>query len=116
MNFRMKTSDKWLRSFNVYKQKTEEIKDVAYEETVYSKLPLTEVPLKSHWKTAAGGNIQTEHGRRVTETLQSAVFDFMANPFSEGDKIVFEDSPQCDYIVRRIQHFPSYALVTIEKG
>jgi len=116
MEFRMKTPDKWLRPFNVYKQQAEVIESIGYEETVFSDKPLTEKSLKSHWKEVTSDNAQTELGRRMAQTLQSAVFDFKANPFSEGDKIVFEDNTELDYIVRKIQHFPSYVLVTIEKG
>lgn len=116
MEFRIKKPDKWLRSFNVYKQQAEDIESIGYEETVFSNSPLTEKPLKSHWKEVTSNNAQTEHGRRVAQTLQSAVFDFKASPFSMGDKIVFEDNTELDYVVRKIQHFPSYALVTIEKG
>lgn len=116
MEFRMKTPDKWLRSFNVYKQQAKVIESIGYEETAFSESLLTETPLKSHWKEVTSDNAQTEHGRRVAQTLQSAVFNFKANPFSEGDKIVFENDTELDYVVRKIQHFPSYALVTIEKG
>lgn len=116
MEFRRKIPDKWLRSFNVYKQQADVLESIGYEETTFSDKPLTETPLKSHWKEMTSSNTQSENGRRVAQTLQSAVFDFKANPFSEGDKIVFEDDTELDYIVRKIRHFPSYTLVTIEKG
>jgi hypothetical protein len=116
MEFRRKIPEKWLRSFNVYKQKADVIESIGYEETAFCDSPLTDKPIKSHWKEITSVNTQSEDGRRVAQTLQSAVFDFKATPFSEGDKIVFEDSTELDYIVRKIHHFPSYALVTIEKG
>lgn len=116
MEFRRKTPSKWLRKFNVYKQHTNTIESIGYDETGFSEALLTKKPLESHWRTVTDSNTQSEHGRRIAQTLQSAVFDFMETPFSEGDKIVFEDSPELNYIVRKITAFPSYALVTIEKG
>lgn len=116
MEFRRKTPSKWLRSFNVYKQQTKTNKSINYDEMGFSEAPLTEKPLESHWRTVSDSNTQSEHGRRIAQTLQSAVFNFKECPFSEGDKIVFEDNTELQYIVRKIALFPSYALVTIEKG
>lgn len=116
MEFKRKTPSKWLRSFNVYKQQANTIESIGYDETGFSEAPLTEKPFESHWRTVSESNTQSEHGRRIAQTLQSAVFSFKEYPFSEGDKIVFEDSPELYYIVRKITFFPSYALITIEKG
>lgn len=116
MDFKRKTPSKWLRPFNVYKQQAKTIKSIGYDETSFSEAPLTEKPLESHWRTVSDSNTQSEHGRRIAQTLQSAVFNFKECPFSEGDKIVFEDSAELRYIVRKIVHFPSYALITIDKG